>query len=87
MVRADEEDLLYRAGAGVEALQACVGGVLDFEAGRGFAAAAVDSAGDDSGDVGAVFDDPVEEIVESADAAVLAFDAAEFHAGIVIGHS
>jgi hypothetical protein len=82
-VAADQEDFLDGAGGGVEAFQAGFGGVLDFEAGWGFAAAAVDSAGDDAGDVGAVFDDVVEEGIEPADAAVLAFDAAEFHGCIM----
>src|SRR6266496_3409043 len=83
LIRADEEDFLHRAGAGVEAFQASVGGILDFEIGGGVASAAVDSAGDDSRDVGAVLDDVVEEGVEPTDAAVLAFDSAELHWWIV----
>ncbi len=78
-VGADEEDFLDGAGGVVLAFEAGGGGVLDFEGGGGFAAADFDSAGDDAGDVGAVLDDVVEELVEAEDAAVLAFDAAEFH--------
>src|SRR4051812_5793858 len=76
-----EKDFLDGARGGVEAFEAGVGGVLDFEAGRGFAAAAVDAAGDDARNVGAVLHDVVEEGVEAADAAVLALDAAELHEG------
>jgi len=78
-VGADEKDFLNGAGGSVEAFEAGGGGVLDFEGGGRFAAAGFDSAGDDAGDVGAVGDDVVEQLVEAEDAAVLAFDAAEFH--------
>jgi hypothetical protein len=78
-VGADEEDFLDGAGADVEAFEAGFGGVLDFEAGGCFAAAGFDSAWDDAGDVGAAFDDVVQQIVEALDAAVLAFDSAELH--------
>jgi hypothetical protein len=78
-VAGDEEDFLDGAGGGVLAFDAGGGWVLDFEAGGCFAAADFDSAGDDAGDVGAVFDDAVEDLVEAVDPAVLAFDAAELH--------
>jgi hypothetical protein len=78
-IGADEEDFLDGAGGGVLAFDAGGGGVLDFEAGGCFAAADFDAAGDDAGDVGAVFDDAVEDLVEAVDPAVLAFDAAELH--------
>src|SRR5687767_14658558 len=59
-VRADEEHLLHRARPRVEALQPGVGRVLHLEARRSLAAADLDAAGDDAGDVGALLDDPVE---------------------------
>lgn len=84
-VGGDEENFLDCAGAGVLAFQACIGGVLDFETGRGVTAARFYSAWDDAADVGAVSDDHVEEIIEARDAAMLAFDAAEFHGWGIIG--
>lgn len=80
----DEEDFLDGAGGGVLAFDAGGSWVLDFEAWGSFAAADFDAAGDDAGDVGAVFDDAVEDLVEAVDPAVLAFDTAELHEGTVI---
>jgi len=75
----DEEDFLDGSGAAVEAFQAGGRGVLQLEAHGAFSAADLDSAGDNARDVGAVLDDVVEDGVEAFDAAVLAFDLAEFH--------
>jgi hypothetical protein len=56
---------------------------LDLEAPRRLPPSDFDAAGDDARDVRALFDDPVEDLIEPADAAVLALDAAELHRSII----
>src|SRR5690349_8102209 len=76
-VGADEEHFLHRARPGVEALQPRIRRVLHLEAWRRLAAADFDAAGDDAADVRTILDDPVEDLVEPADAPVLPLDPAE----------
>jgi hypothetical protein len=83
-VAANEENFLNGSRAEIEAFKACRGFVLEFEAefGRLFAAADFDPAGNDARDIGALFDDAVEDCIQSRDAAMLTFDASELHIAI-----
>ena len=83
-IGADEKNFLHGASARVEAFEAGGSRILDFEGRRRFPAAGFDSARDDAGDVRAVGDDVVENLIEAEDAAVLALDAAEFHCVIIV---
>src|SRR5690606_30595717 len=78
-IGADEEYLLHGAGAGVEALEAGLGGVLDLEAGRRLAPADLDPAGHNARDVRAMLDDVIEDRIEPPNPSVLPLDAPELH--------